>query len=253
VSVVDEMRRRLGLLSASITTRMGRFAPAERAFRTRRRRLAERYLVGNGLEVGALHCPMPLPRGVTARYVDRMNVADLRRHYPEMAAEPLVEVDIVDDGETLATLPDGSTDFIVANHFIEHTEDPLRTIGNHMRVLRKGGILYMAIPDRRHTFDANREPTGLAHLIRDHREGPAGSRRRHYEEWVERFEQLPLAKIAGRAEELDEQAYSIHFHVWTPSEFAALLDHARDVERLPFVVEELEPNGHEFIAILRRS
>jgi SAM-dependent methyltransferase len=232
---------------------MGRFAPAERAFRARRRRLAERYLAGDGLEVGALHFPMPLPHGASARYVDRMDLVELRRHYPEMAAQKLVEVDIVDDGETLATLPDGSGDFIVANHFIEHTEDPLCTIGNHIRVLRKGGILYMAVPDRRHTFDANRRPTGLAHHIRDHRDGPAWSRRLHYEEWVEYFEQLPPAEIGGRAEELDEQAYSIHFHVWTPPEFAALLDHARDVVRLPFVVEELEPNGHEFIAILRRS
>jgi SAM-dependent methyltransferase len=240
-------------MSTQITTRMGRFAPAERAFRAHRRKLAERYLRGRGLEVGALHCPLPLPHGVAVRYVDRMNVVDLRRHYPELEGVKIVEVDLVDDGESLATQPDGSADFIVANHLIEHTEDPLGTIANHLRVLRSGGILYMAVPDRRHTFDVDRAPTGLEHLIRDHREGPRWSRRRHYEEWVRCIERVPSAKVAERARELDEQDFSIHFHVWTEPEFAMMLTHARDVECLPFVIETLESNGHEFIAILRRT
>jgi hypothetical protein len=30
------------------------------------------------------------------RYLDRMSVADLRRHYPELRDKPLVDVDIID-------------------------------------------------------------------------------------------------------------------------------------------------------------
>jgi SAM-dependent methyltransferase len=253
MSPLQQLRRRLEPASARITTRMGRFAPAERAFRAHRRRLAVRYLRGHGLEIGALHCPLPLPREASVRYVDRMSVPDLRRHYPELEGEKLVEVDLVDDGETLATQPDCSADFIIANHLIEHTEDPLGTIANHLRVLRPGGILYMAVPDRRHTFDVEREPTGLEHLVRDHREGPQSSRRGHYEEWVERIERLPPSEIAERARELDEQSFSIHFHVWTEPEFTAMLNHAHDIEGLPFAIETVEQNGHEFIAILRRT
>jgi predicted SAM-dependent methyltransferase len=218
----------------------------------RRRQLAKRHLRGSGLEIGALHSPLPLPSGATVRYVDRMDRAGLRAHYPELANEALVEVDIVDDGETLGTQPDASADFVIANHFIEHTQDPLGTLANHLRVLRVGGILYLAVPDRRHTFDVDRPPTPLEHVVRDHREGPAWSRPIHQEEWARLVDKVPAAEVPARVRVLEQSDYSIHFHVWTPAEFTALLEHARREQRLPFEIEELRGNGNEFIAILRR-
>jgi predicted SAM-dependent methyltransferase len=218
----------------------------------RRRRLAKRYLRGSGLEIGALHTPLPLPDGATVRYVDRMDRAGLRAHYPELAEEALVEVDIVDDGETLGTQLDASADFIIANHFIEHAQDPLGTLANHLRVLRPGGILYLAVPDRRRTFDVDRSPTPLEHIVRDHREGPAWSRPMHQEEWARLVDKVPAAEVPARVRVLEQSDYSIHFHVWTPSEFNAMLEHAQREQRLPFAIEDLRGNGSEFIAILRR-
>jgi SAM-dependent methyltransferase len=228
-------------------------APGLILFSLRRRAVARRHLRGDGLEVGALHAPLRLPRGAAVRYVDHMSVPDLRRHYPELADKDLVEVDVVDNGETLASQPDTSADFIVANHFIEHTEDPLGTLTNHLRVLRPGGILDLAGPDRRRTFDARREPTGLEHLIEDHRSGPAGSRRRHLEEWAQLVEGVPDDQVSTRAQRLDEIGYSIHYHVWTPAEFRSMLDYACEQERMPFAIVEVKENAHEFIAILRRT
>ena len=43
---------------------------------------------------------------MSVRYVDRMEVADLQKHYPELAGQELVDVDIVDDGETLLSQAD---------------------------------------------------------------------------------------------------------------------------------------------------
>jgi SAM-dependent methyltransferase len=186
------------------------------------------------------------------RYVDRLDADGLRRHYPELAGKRLVDVDVIDDGEQLMSQPDASADFIIANHFIEHTEDPLGTLSNHLRVLRPGGILYLAVPDRRRTFDVRRSPTPLEHLQRDHEQGPAWSRTLHQEEWAGLVDGLPPERVPERVRELEESDYSIHFHVWAPPEFEDVLGHARDGLGLPFQVEELQPNGHEFIAVLRR-
>jgi hypothetical protein len=68
--------------------------------------LASEYLRGNGLEIGALHNPLPVPPHVQLRYVDRMSVADLRAQSPELQGQRLVEPDVIDDGERLATVPD---------------------------------------------------------------------------------------------------------------------------------------------------
>jgi SAM-dependent methyltransferase len=226
--------------------------PRNLQHRATRRRIARKYLRGSGLEIGALHRPLRLPTGATARYVDRMDCDGLREHYPELSKEALVNVDIIDDGETLGTQPDSSADFIIANHFIEHTEDPLGTLSNHLRVLRPGGILYLAVPDRRRTFDSDRPPTPLEHVIQDHREGPAWSRVNHLDEWARLVDKVPVAEIPARVRALEQSAYSIHFHVWSPAEFTILLEHARH-NGPPFEIEKLQKNVHEFIAILRRS
>ncbi|MFK7739169.1 MAG: hypothetical protein AB8H80_02510 [Planctomycetota bacterium] len=65
----------------------------------RRHQITDRYLRGEGLEIGALQDPQRLRKGVKVRYVDIANTAELRRMYARKARRHLVEVDIVDDGE----------------------------------------------------------------------------------------------------------------------------------------------------------
>ncbi len=227
---------------------------SEREHAAVRRRLAARYLRGDGVEIGALHMPLALPRAARARYVDRMGIADLRTHYPELDEYDLVTPDIVDDGETLATLADGSVDFVVVNHFIEHCQDPIGTLRAHARALSEGGILYLAAPDRRKTsFDRDREETPLEHLLRDHEEGPLWSRSAHYEEWSRLAIRVPSEEVAAHAAALEEQDYSIHFHTFTLMSFLALLQHCRDAYDLPLEVVATETNDHEFIVLARRT
>jgi SAM-dependent methyltransferase len=161
--------------------------PAPVAVRDTRKELAAEFLRGDGIEIGGLHLAITMPPGARVRYVDRMTVPELRAHYPELADWDLVQVDIVDDGEMLATIEDDSVDFIIANHFLEHCEDPIRTIETHLRKLRPAGILYYAVPDKRYTFDFRRPRTQLQHVVNDHDNGPEASRSEHYVEWVRTY------------------------------------------------------------------
>jgi len=218
-----------------------------------RRHLAGRYLQGDGLEVGALHLPLALPRGARARYVDRMGVEDLRAHYPELDEYELVTPDFIDDGEALSSVPTGSMDFVVVNHLIEHCQDPIGALLSHARVLREGGILYLAAPDRRRTdFDREREETSLEHLLRDHEQGPEGSRSQHYEEWSRFAIKVPADEVAGHAAALEAEDYSIHFHTFTLTSFLAMMLRSRELYGLPFEVVATETNNHEFIVIARK-
>src|SRR3954471_20556403 len=228
-------------------------SPAGREIRATRRTLARRFLAGDGYEIGALNLPLPLPRGAHARYVDRKPLEGLRAEYPEWAAWDVTPPDIVDDGETLATLPDASARFVVANHFLEHTEDPIGTLAAHLRVLGPGGVCFYAIPDKRFSFDIKRPVTPLEHIVADHREGPQRSRAQHYREWTSLVLDLPPSKAEAEAERLDAVNDSIHFHVWTPDAFAELLVHCRGEEGLPLEIEAIEPVRHEFIVIVRKT
>jgi predicted SAM-dependent methyltransferase len=222
-------------------------------FELRRRRVSRRYVRGAGLEIGALHRPLWVSHGTTVTYVDRMSLEHLREHYPELAEYNLTRVDVIDDGESLQKQSGASADFIIANHFIEHTQDPLGTIAAHLRVLREGGVLYLAVPDRRETFDRERSATPLEHVVKDHQEGPGWSRRVHQEEWARLVDKVPSATVGERVRTLEETDYSIHFHVWTPTEFRELLEHARDALQMPFEIETLVTNQYEFIIVLRKT
>lgn len=204
-----------------------------------RRQIASRYLSGSGIEIGALHSPLEIPANATVRYVDRMTVADLRKQYRELAEYELVEVDIIDDGEILLSIADASVDFVIANHMIEHCQNPIGTIEQHLRVLKPGGILYMAVPDKRYTFDCDRPVTSLEHLIRDAEE-PESSMRSHFEEWNRLVNKVPEEQVAASTQHLIDINYSIHFHVWTQAEFLELLFYCRNNLSFTFEIELLQ-------------
>ncbi len=228
-----------------------------------RREFAERFLAGEGLEIGALHLPLETPRGAHVRYVDRMSVEDLRGEYPELEEWDLTPVDVIDNGELLSTIPAASQDFIVANHFLEHCEDPIRTIETHLGKLRPGGILFYAVPDKRYTFDSRRPLTPLDHIVADHELGPERSRAEHYDEWARLvvdgeapagIEGAALEEwTAQRARALEEDAYSIHMHVWTQAEFLELILHCRDRLDGAFDIEAAARQAIEFIVVLRKA
>ncbi|HEY3324809.1 MAG TPA: methyltransferase domain-containing protein [Planctomycetota bacterium] len=219
-----------------------------------RKVLAQRYLHGEGIEIGALHQPLALPRGAHARYVDRHDVAGLRASYPELAGYKLVNVDVIDDGEKLAKFGDSSLDFVIANHFLEHAQDPLGTITHLLRVLKPGGVIYMAVPDKRWTFDAPRPVTPLEHIYRDHAEGPGWSREEHYREYASLVDKVPAAELDSHCRKLMEANYSIHFHVWTQDALAEMLVESRRQLSLRFdlIALMLNREQNESICILTR-
>lgn len=219
----------------------------------KRRELSRRYLKGEGIETGALHLPLWVPETAKVRYVDRFSVDDLRHHYPELNQYDLVDVDIVDNGEELATIANHSLDFIIANHFLEHCENPLGAIRSHLLKLRQGGVLYYAVPDKHLSFDQHRPLTDFAHLVRDDREGIETSRLAHYREWAELICSCTEPdEIQEQAQKLLELSYSIHFHVWDFYAFSAFLIQAQQYLDRAFEVEELQHNQTEIVAVLRK-
>jgi predicted SAM-dependent methyltransferase len=217
--------------------------------------LARRYLTGQGIEIGALIKPLRVPPGVTVRQVDYKSRADLIRDdgpgLRELGVDldQIPEIDVVDDAGTLATFADASVDFVIANHVLEHLEDPIAGLHTFFRVLRPGGTLLLTLPDARRTFDARRARTSAAHVLRDHEEGPETSRREHYEEWARLIEGLPEDRVPERVAVYAREDARHHFHVWELEDFLALL---RAVP-LPCELLDARAYGIEFAVVLRKT
>ena len=219
-----------------------------------RESVASIHIRGRGIEIGALHNPLSIPELARVKYVDRMSKTDLRKEYPELSSKDLVNVNIIDDGEQLSTIKDSTLDFVIANQFIEHCQNPIGAIGNMLRVLKNKGILYLSMPDKRYSFDNNRQITSLAHLLRDYKEGPGCSKREHFEEWSRHFDKIKDdGEVERRVLHLMNATPSIHYHVWTQVEMIELILTLKKRLHFNFEVELMLKNMGEVIFILRKT
>ncbi|WP_298439773.1 methyltransferase domain-containing protein [Geobacter sp.] len=232
-----------------------------------RRQLAARYLRGTGLEIGALHFPLQVPAGVDVKYVDYATREENIRRFPELDGEKIVFTDFVEDGFTLHSLDGASQDFLVANHVLEHANNPIQVLVNWSRILRRDGVLFVSVPIGARCFDRGREVTTLRHLIEDFElvaRGDLGEfarrNRRHYEEWV-RISMRNVHKLRASEAELMEmiekmsdESTEIHYHVFSRDSFGELLEYFTLVVDTSLTCECLVKSrgGAEYVAILRK-
>jgi predicted SAM-dependent methyltransferase len=219
-----------------------------------REHIAAIYLVGEGLEIGGLHKPLITPPQAKVKYLDRMSAPDLRKQYPEIDAEPMVEVEIVDNGETMKKVRNESQDFVVASHFFEHSADSIMAFKNLMRVTKKDGFIFLVIPDKRFTFDKDRPVTPFAHILEDHEFGPDRHKRAHFAEWAEYVDgKVGHEEIDKHVEHLLEMDYSIHYHVWSPGEMLDYFMQLKGILNNSFDVKLFAENMTEMIFVLQKK
>jgi SAM-dependent methyltransferase len=200
------------------------------------REALSRYLVGSGIEVGPGHAPLAVPAGVDVRYVDRLTPAEHHFWFPELSGDDgFLEPDVIADLDTdgLKAIDTQSQDFVICSHVLEHLADPLRFIDEAHRVLRVGGDFLILLPDRRYTFDRNREPTPLSCLIRDHEVGATTPDDVHMKEFLLGADQGPAFVLPDDPRERGElyewhRNRSIHVHCWTEDEFPEVLRHCSE-------------------------
>jgi len=140
-----------------------------------RRIVASLDLKGIGLEYGPLHrvvADKEACHGV--RYVDFAPREVLAKKYkddPNVDIELIPEIDIVTNGMPISQFVEpGSLDFIIASHVLEHVPDLVGWLSENLSLLRPGGRIGVAFPDRRYCFDLGRNRTILSDLVAAHLE-----------------------------------------------------------------------------------
>jgi SAM-dependent methyltransferase len=184
-------------------------------------------LAGEGLEIGALHEPAPLPARCRVAYFDAIDASEAAGLFPEIDPSRFVTVDHIGDLDRggLSCFPDNRFDFVVINHVLEHIANPIATILDVFRITKPGGHAVIAVPDKDYTFDRTRPLTPPEHLWREYETGVTEVTDEHYLEFLtfvaphvlrEPPENLPhhLKRARSRRE---------HAHVWTLQSFASLM------------------------------
>lgn len=214
-----------------------------------------RRLRGEGLEIGALVDPLPVPHATRIVYSDLLTAEQIAALYPGSRLP-----DIVSDSESFPSIANETFDFVVANHVLEHLTDPIGALREWHRILKNDGLLMLALPDKRFTFDAPRARTPLAHLIEDHRSAdpPHVRNRMHLDEWATHVEQLAEGSAERKVwiEKQLQSGYAVHNHVWIAADLVELLEWMNRETTAHWALERLantSPFTNEFILLLRRS
>lgn len=240
-------------------------------------------LKGNGLELGPLAWPILTRREASIEYVDHATTAELRNLYKHDAGVPneqIVDVDFALSGRPLTeTVGSKKFDYVLASHVIEHVPDIIGWLQEINNILKPGGILSLAIPDKRYTFDIDRNVTRSADILAAHIDKNTSAATsavydhfRNYRSKVDPAQvwdgQLYLSEEAGPhrysikesydfciANKLGREYIDTHIFVFTPASFFEALRDLIELSMLPFKVAffyDTAEGGIEFIVGLKK-
>ena len=231
------------------------------------------------LEVGPSFSPiLPKASGREVYTLDHADADELKAKYAGHGVDlaRIEPVDFVWRGgpvhEAVPSALHGSFDAMILSHVLEHSPDPIGLLKSAAVLLRDGGVLSLANPDKRYCFDALKPVTGLGEWIEAHVEG----RQRHgvrtlYEQsvvsvkngeaigwpstappsdlrWVETGFDWP------RPAAPDAPYVDCHASYFTPASFELLVFEGGQLGLIEFEVAKTFPTaGFEFFVTLRKA
>lgn len=142
----------------------------------------------------------------------------------------------ISEASDLNGLSDERYDFLLSSNCLEHVANPLKAIGEWKRVLKKGGIMLVAVPAKEYCFDHKRAVTTFEHLLEDAANGIGEDDLTHLDEILE-LHDLSMDKPAGSFEQFKARSLdnahnrALHQHVFDTELLKQIFDHY-DIETL---------------------
>jgi SAM-dependent methyltransferase len=229
-----------------------------------------------GLEIGPSHRPVAAKRdGFHVHILDHLDAAALRAKYATHGVDidAIEEVDYVWSGQPLDALV-GRDRFtwIIASHVIEHVPDLVGFLNACEAILAPGGVLSLAVPDKRYCFDCERENSSLGRIIdvaqaqsTNHSPGTAAEyflkvrRKGGLIAWNERH-QGTLEPVHGLEDAVQAMAkvreghyFDLHSWVFTPDSFRQIIRDLHDLQFTGLREQHFHPTrGCEFFVTLAK-
>jgi SAM-dependent methyltransferase len=236
---------------------------------------------GLGLEFGPLANPVVRKADGRVIYVDYTDTETLRRkaaNDPKVDEHAVVAIDVNLAQGSLVEQCAGLApfDYAVASHVFEHLPNPVGWLRDVAALLAPSGVIALAVPDRRYTFDFFRRETTAAQLVAWDLEGlrkPSLTQLADHYFHVRRVETAAawvapptgeavprhhdddqVARILGRA--VGGKHVDCHCSVWTSDHFARVMPEVIRLRDLPLRIRWLDdpvPGTNEFLVHLERA
>ncbi|MGZ3945708.1 MAG: methyltransferase domain-containing protein [Mucilaginibacter sp.] len=160
----------------------------------------------------------------------------------------------IKDASDLESIESEKYDFVLSSHSLEHIANPIKAINEWLRVLKKGGVLLLIVPDKNYTFDHKRPYTKFEHLIDDHERGTTEYDLTHLDEILS-LHDLSLDLPAGNIDQFKQRSRDnfinrcLHQHVFD----FALLEQIFDYFNLKVIFKKASRPCHLIIMGKKQS
>ena len=224
------------------------------------------------LEIGPFNNPSI--SGPQVKYFDTLSTDDLKKRAQVIGIDhsTIPEIHWVEPDGDLSAVNE-SFDCCVSSHAIEHQPDLVRHLVNISNLLSSGGRYFLAVPDRRYTFDHYLKDSNIAEVIEAHKQ----SREQHTLRSVIEHRALTThndpathwngshgeegiepSRIQNAITEFEKADGYLDVHAWifTPSSFRVIISTLFSLGLIQLSIERLYPtlrNSNEFYVILRNN
>lgn len=129
------------------------------------------------------------------------------------------------------TIQAGIYDFLLSSNVLEHTANPLAATREFCRIVKKQGIIIIAVPNKKYCFDHNREYTTFDHIMEDYKKNMDEDDLSHLDEIIEKHD-YELDPDCGGKEQFVERAKKncinrcLHHHVFSFDVLKKMMEHS---------------------------
>lgn len=214
-----------------------------------------KYLVGEGIEIGACNSPFPVHRQrASVRYIDRLTRTQILDLFPEIPdPDAVVEVDDHCDLnrplELVKVFGRDAFDFVIASHILEHISNPILALEAFDAILKPSGTALIAIPDNHSKVDRGRAPTKQSIIVQayENRRLEVGQ-----DDAVKYL--VEIGVDATRETIAAVLARSFHIYSWTFSSFHQLLAWVFARRTIRWLLRDFSRvDGHEHIFLFEKT
>ena len=137
---------------------------------------------------------------------------------------------VIGEASDISNVKTHSYDFVLSCHSLEHVANPLKALREWKRILKPGGFLILAVPNKESIFDHNRPVTTFSHLLADEQSNVDERDLTHLQEILE-LHDLGRDKAAGSFEEFRVRSLDnalnrgLHHHVFDANLLAECTKH----------------------------
>ena len=232
-----------------------------------------------GLEIGPLDKPVIRKEDGSIKYIDYMAKDELSKRHPN-AVNPkeLVDIDyVISPQQKISSALSEKVDYLIACHVIEHIPNMIAWLEDIHAILNNHGYLFLAVPDKRYTFDILRTLTPLSHLLNDYHRNIEKADFEHVFEHIylkreissSMFWNNSLGNALSKARFTVSDAYArslreigpdkypdIHCHVFTGPYFMEVIESLIEMRLLRYSIcafEDVRRPFNEFLVVLQKS